>query len=144
MTTSHTQVAIVGGGPAGLMLSHLLHVAGIETVVLDNRTVKTIATTHRAGILEQDSVRLLVESGVSDRVLTDGHEHRGIDLRFGGQSHRIDFQGLVGASCWLYPQTDVFVDLHRARTRDGGDLRYGVTDTEVFDVETSPVVRYVE
>ena len=97
MTTSRTQVAIVGGGPAGLMLSHLLHLAGIETVVLDNRTVETIENTHRAGILEHDSVRLLVESGVSDRVLTDGHEHGGIDLRFGGQSHRIDFQGLVGA-----------------------------------------------
>ncbi len=144
MTRSRTQVAVVGGGPAGLMLSHLLHVGGIETVVLDNRTVETIEHTHRAGILEQDSVRLLVESGVSDRVLTDGHEHRGIDLRFGGHSHRIDFQGLVGASCWLYPQTDVFVDLHRARTRDGGDLRYGVTETEVLDVETEPVVRYVD
>ena len=70
MTTSRTQVAIVGGGPAGLMLSHLLHLAGIETVVLDNRTVETIENTHRAGILEHDSVRLLVESGVSDRVLT--------------------------------------------------------------------------
>jgi p-hydroxybenzoate 3-monooxygenase len=144
MTRSRTPVAIVGGGPAGLMLSHLLHVAGIETVVLDNRTVETIEHTHRAGILEQDSVRLLVESGVSDRVLTDGHEHRGIDLRFGGHSHRVDFQGLVGASCWLYPQTDVFVDLHRARTRDGGDLRYGVQDTEVVDVESAPVVRYVD
>jgi p-hydroxybenzoate 3-monooxygenase len=126
------------------MLSHLLHLAGIESVVLDNRTVETIENTHRAGILEYDSVRLLVESGVSDRVLTDGHEHRGIDLRFGGQSHRIDFQGLVGASCWLYPQTDVFVDLHRARTRDGADLRYGVSETVVRDVETSPVVRYVD
>ena len=144
MTTSRTQVAIVGGGPAGLMLSHLLHLAGIETVVLDNRTVETIENTHRAGILEHDSVRLLVESGVSDRVLTDGHEHGGIDLRFGGQSHRIDFQGLVGASCWLYPQTDVFIDLHRARSRDGGDLRYGVSETEVREVETSPVVHYLD
>jgi p-hydroxybenzoate 3-monooxygenase len=126
------------------MLSHLLHLAGIESVVLDNRTVETIENTHRAGILEYDSVRLLVESGVSDRVLTDGHEHRGIDLRFGGQSHRIDFQGLVGASCWLYPQTDVFADLHRARTRDGADLRYGVSETVVSDVETSPVVLYVD
>ena len=144
MTTSRTQVAIVGGGPAGLMLSHLLHLAGIETVVFDNRTVETIENTHRAGILEHDSVRLLVESGVSDRVLTDGHEHGGIDLRFGGQSHRIDFQGLVGASCWLYPQTDVFIDLHRARSRDGGDLRYGVSETEVREVETSPVVHYLD
>ncbi|MGV9669672.1 4-hydroxybenzoate 3-monooxygenase [Gordonia sp. NPDC003504] len=141
VASTRTQVAIVGGGPAGLMLSHLLHVAGIESVVVDNRTIEAIETTHRAGILERDSVRLLVDSGVSDRVLTDGHEHEGIDLRFGGVSHRIDFQKLAGASCWLYPQTDVFIDLHRARLRDGGDLRYGVTDTEVAEVVDGPVVR---
>src|SRR6478752_9141494 len=94
MTRSRTPVAIVGGGPAGLMLSHLLHVAGIESVVLDNRTVDTIENTHRAGILEQDSVRLLVESGVSDRVLTDGYRHDGIELGFGGEGHRIDFAAL--------------------------------------------------
>ncbi|HEU4330518.1 MAG TPA: 4-hydroxybenzoate 3-monooxygenase [Lapillicoccus sp.] len=140
---SRTEVVIVGGGPAGLMLSHLLHVADIDSVVLDNRTVETIEHTHRAGILEQDTVRLLVESGVSDRVLTDGHEHQGISLRFGGQSHRIDFQGLAGASCWLYPQTDVFVDLHRARVRDGGDLRYGVAETRVVDPADS-LVEYVD
>jgi p-hydroxybenzoate 3-monooxygenase len=88
-------------------------------------------------------VRLLVESGVSDRVLTDGHEHQGISLRFGGQSHRVDFQALAGASCWLYPQTDVFVDLHRARVRDGGDLRFGVAETRVVDV-AEPLVEYVD
>ncbi|NDZ92600.1 4-hydroxybenzoate 3-monooxygenase [Streptomyces sp. SID6673] len=143
-TTTTTQVAIVGGGPAGLMLSHLLHIAGIESVVVDNRTVEQIETTHRAGILERDSVRLLVDSGVSDRVLTEGHEHEGISLRFGGVSHRIDFQKLAGASCWLYPQTQVFVDLHRARTRDGGDLRYGITDTEVDGVLDTPTVRYTD
>ncbi|MGC5257730.1 4-hydroxybenzoate 3-monooxygenase [Gordonia sp. DT218] len=143
-TATTTQVAIVGGGPAGLMLSHLLHVAGIESVVVDNRTVEQIETTHRAGILERDSVRLLVDSGVSDRVLTEGHEHEGISLRFGGVSHRIDFQKLAGASCWLYPQTQVFVDLHRARTRDGGDLRYGITDTEVTGVLDTPTVRYTD
>ena len=69
-STTRTQVAVVGGGPAGLMLSHLLHLSGIDSVVIDNRTVHTIETTHRAGILERDSVRLLVESGV-DRVLRD-------------------------------------------------------------------------
>ena len=131
---SSIPVGIVGGGPAGLMLSHLLHLAGIDSVVIDIRSRDEIEHTHRAGILERDSVRLLAEAGVSDRVLRDGHEHRGIALRFGGVSHRIDFQGLVGASTWLYPQTDVFIDLANARERDGGDVRYGVTDTAVVDV----------
>lgn len=133
-TRTTTAVAIVGGGPAGLMLSHLLHEAGIDSVVIETRTRHDIEHTHRAGILEHDSVRLLVDSGVSDRVLREGHEHRGIDLRFAGGSHRVDFQGLVGASTWLYPQTDVFVDLADARARDGGDVRFGVTDTSVVDL----------
>ena len=143
-STTRTRVAIVGGGPAGLMLSHLLHRSGIDSVVVDTRNVEEIETTHRAGILERDSVRLLVESGVSDRVLTDGHEHEGIDLRFGGVSHRIDFQKLAGASCWLYPQTEVFIDLHRARVRDGGDIRYGISDTQVSDVLEEPTVEYTD
>jgi p-hydroxybenzoate 3-monooxygenase len=141
---TRTQVAIVGGGPAGLMLSHLLHVDGIDSVVVDNRTVDEIEHTHRAGILEQDSVRLLTGSGVSDRVLAEGHEHQGISLRFAGESHRIDFHDLVGASVWLYPQTDVFMDLHRARTRDGGDLRFGIRDTTVHDWRSRPRVTVVD
>ena len=142
LSRTRTQVVVVGGGPAGLMLSHLLARAGIESVVLDTRTVEEIENTHRAGILERDSVRLIVESGVSDRVLTEGHEHQGIDLRFGGVSHRIDFQALVGASCWLYPQTEVFVDLHRTRARDGADLRFGLAGTEILDIGDTGCVRY--
>ncbi|MDG6107231.1 4-hydroxybenzoate 3-monooxygenase [Dactylosporangium aurantiacum] len=142
MSATRTTVGIVGAGPAGLMLSHLLARAGIDSVAVDHRTRAEIETTHRAGILELDSVRLLVDAGVSGRVLTDGHEHRGIDLRFGGESHRIDFQGLAGASTWLYPQTAVFVDLADARARDGGDVRFGVRDTAVADVVDRPVIRY--
>ena len=149
MTMTRTQVAIVGGGPAGLMLSHLLHRAGIECVVVDDRTVEEIRTTHRAGILERDSVRLLAETGVyasgHERVITHGDRHGGIYLRFGGESHHIDFEELVGTSVWLYPQTDVFVDLHAARTRDGGDLRFGITDTAVHDLDSDrPRVTYVD
>jgi len=131
---TRTPVGIVGGGPAGLMLSHLLALSGIESVVVDHRTRHEIETTVRAGILEADSVRLLVDTGVSDRVHREGHAHEGISLRFGGASHRIDFAGLVGASAWLYPQTDVFVDLADARSRDGGDVRFGISDTRVVDV----------
>lgn len=89
-------------------------------------------------------MRLLVDSGVSDRVLSDGHEHRGIDLRFEGARHRVDFAGLVGASTWLYPQTDVFIDLADTRARDGGDVRYGVGGAAVIDADTDPVIRFVD
>lgn len=144
-TVSRTTVGIVGGGPAGLMLSHLLQLAGIDSVVIETRSREQIENTHRAGILERDSVRLLVDTGVSDRVLRDGHEHQGINLRFDGISHRIDFQGLVGASTWLYPQTDVFKDLAAARERDGGDIRYAVTDTAVTDVTSdSPAMLFTD
>ncbi|MET0741138.1 MAG: FAD-dependent monooxygenase, partial [Candidatus Nanopelagicales bacterium] len=81
---TRTTVGIVGAGPAGLMLSHLLSVKNIDSVVVDNRTRDEIAHTVRAGILEADSVRLLVDSGVSDRVHHDGMPHDGIVLRFGG------------------------------------------------------------
>jgi len=130
-SVTRTAVGIVGGGPAGLMLSHLLSIAGIGSVVIDHRTRADIEDTVRAGILEADSVRLLVDTGVSDRVHRDGIAHQGIDLRFGGENHRIDFTGLVGESSWLYPQTDVFIDLADARDRDGGDVRFGVSSTQV-------------
>ena len=73
---------------------------------------------------------------MSDRVLTEGHEHAGIDLRFSGLSHRIDFQALVGESVWLYPQNDVFTDLADARDREGGDVRFGIRGTRVLDITT--------
>ncbi|BAU87960.1 4-hydroxybenzoate 3-monooxygenase pobA [Streptomyces laurentii] len=142
-TVASVPVAIVGAGPAGLMLAHLLGRAGVGTVVLDTRTRHEIETTHRAGILEADAARALVETGVSERILLDGHEHEGVELRFGGQPHRIDFKKLVGASVWLYPQTDVFIDLADARERDGGTVHFGVRDTEVLDITTdSPKVRW--
>ncbi|MGV9357632.1 4-hydroxybenzoate 3-monooxygenase [Streptomyces misionensis] len=142
---SRTQIGIVGAGPAGLMLSHLLARAGIDSVVVDLRSRREIEQTHRAGILEQDSVDLLVGTGVSARVHRDGYRHDGIELAFGGGSHRIDFQRLVGASTRLYPQADVFIDLADARERDGGDVRFGVTDVSVDDiVSDSPVLRFTD
>ena len=106
--------------------------AGIDNVVVEKRDHETIRTTHRAGILEHGSVDMLVDSGVSDRVLKAGYKHEGIDLRFGGESHRIDFDDLVGEAVWLYPQNEVFVDLAAARERDGGEVHYSVSDTEVL------------
>jgi p-hydroxybenzoate 3-monooxygenase len=127
------------------MLSHLLSIAGIESVVVDHRTRAEIESTVRAGILEADSVRLLIDTGVSDRVLRDGIAHQGIDLRFGGENHRIDFKALAGEPSWLYPQTDVFIDLADARDRDGGDIRFGVTSTRVVDATSNcPGILYTD
>jgi p-hydroxybenzoate 3-monooxygenase len=144
-TTIKTRVGIVGAGPAGLMLSHLLAKSGIDNVAIDTRSRQEIETTHRAGILEDGVVKTIVDSGVSDRVHTDGYEHRGIELRCDRAGHRIDFAALVNATCWLYPQTDVFIDLANARDRDGGDVRFGVKGTEVSGVDgDSPLIRFVD
>ncbi len=139
-----TQVAILGAGPAGLMLSHLLSKAGIESTVLEIRSRREISETVRAGILEPGTVDMLVDSGVSDRVLREGDRHDGIELRFNGESHRIDFKDLVGESVWLYPQTDVFMDLAARREADGGDVRYSVSDTTVYDIEGAPRVWFTD
>lgn len=134
--TVRTRVAIIGAGPAGLLLSHLLASAGIESIVIDQRTRDEIESTIRAGILENGTVDILVASGASDRVLTVGHRHDGIELRFEGEGHRIDFPGLTGRSVWLYPQHEVLKDLIAARVADGQDLRFGVTAERVEDAET--------
>lgn len=140
-----TTVGIVGAGPSGLMLAHLLAKAGIDTIAIDNRSRAEIEATHRAGILEHGAVKMLVDTGVSDRVVTEGYEHEGIYLRFNGESHRIHFKALVGESVWLYPQQEVFIDLADARARDGGIVHFGVTGTEVDGVETdNPVIRYTD
>src|SRR5699024_6926846 len=132
-----TKVGIVGGGPAGLMLSHLLARAGVDNIVLEARDHETIKNTHRAGILETAAFEKLTNYCVDSRVTKIGYEHGGIDLRFDGESHRINFKELVDASVWLYPQNEVFVDLAAARARDNGDVRYQHTVTDVTDIETA-------
>ena len=140
-----TQVGIVGAGPAGLMLAHLLHQRGIDSVVLDIRTREEIEGTIRAGVLEQNSVDLMVETGVGDRVKQQGMLHHGIELRFGGKGHRIDFADLTGRGVTIYPQHEVLKDLIARRLADGGDLRFGVSDVRVEGVDgDAPVIRFVE
>ena len=131
-----TRVAIIGAGPAGLLLSHLLGSAGIESIVIDQRSRDEIEKTIRAGILEHGTAEVLAATGASDRVTTVGHRHDGIELRFAGEGHRIDFAALTGRGVWLYPQHEVLIDLIAVRLAAGQDLRFGVTAVSVDGADT--------
>jgi p-hydroxybenzoate 3-monooxygenase len=132
-----TQVGIVGAGPAGLMLSHLLHQRGVDSVVIDLRSRQDIEETIKAGVLEQGTVDLMTQTGVGDRMKRDGFVHHGINLAFGGQLHRIDLHELSGGrSVVVYAQHEVLKDLIAKRLEDGGDIRFGVSDTKVEDLDT--------
>ncbi len=144
MTALKTHVGIVGAGPGGLLLSHLLAADGIESIVIDSRSREAIETTVRAGILESGTVQLLSETGASDRVIGEGHPHEGIELRFDGEGHRIDFRALVGRDVWLYPQHEVLKDLITARLDGGQDLRFEVEASSVEDHGDGAVVNAVD
>ncbi|MFI6428855.1 4-hydroxybenzoate 3-monooxygenase [Rhodococcus oryzae] len=146
MTNPSTQVGIVGAGPAGLMLSHLLHLRGIESVVLEARTRKEVEGTIRAGVLEQNTVDLMISTGLGDRVKAEGLEHHGIELRFGGRGHRIAFDELTdGRAVTVYPQHEVLKDLIAKRLAEGGDIRFGVSDVEVHDhTSDQPYITYAD
>src|SRR3979490_1455362 len=131
------QVGIVGAGPAGLLLSHLLHKNGIESVVLEIRSRSEIEGTIRAGVLEQGTVDLLNESGVGARMQREGFVHHGIELRFGGRGHRIDLSELTGGrAITVYAQHEVIKDLVAARLAAGGEIRFGVEGVAVRDFDT--------
>ena len=114
-----TQVGIVGAGPAGLFLSHLLAERGIDSVVVDNRSRAYAEARIRAGVLEAGSVEALTAAGLGDRLHREGLEHDGIYLQFDGERHHLDFQELVGRSVWVYGQTEVVKDLLAARDAQG-------------------------
>lgn len=119
-----TQVAIVGAGPAGLLLSHLLHLNGIESVVLETRSRAEIEATIRAGVLEQGSMDILNEAGVGERMRKEGALHHGFELAFGGRRHRIDLTELTGKAITVYPQHEVIIDLVAARLAASGQLLF--------------------
>jgi p-hydroxybenzoate 3-monooxygenase len=139
-----TRVGIVGAGPAGLMLSHLLHRAGIESVVLERQTRDYIERRVRAGVLEQATVDLINQSGLGERMRREGMTHHGIHLRFGGSSHRIDFGELTGGrGVTVYGQQEVVKDLVSERLRVGGEIRFSVDQLSVHDVDTpTPRIRF--
>ena len=143
-TEAATQVAILGAGPAGLLLSHLLHLDGIDSVVIESRSRAEIEATIRAGVLEQGTVDLLKATGVGERMQREGFVHEGIHLRFGARSHRLDFPSLTGGrAIMVYAQHEVIKDLVAARLAAGGKILFEVKDAAVYDLDTSePKVRF--
>ena len=138
-----TQVGILGGGPAGLLLSHLLSLRGIESVVIELRGRQEIETTVRAGVLEHGTAELLRETGVGERMDREGAVHHGVELRFGGRGHRIDLSGLTGQSIVVYGQQEVVKDLNRARLDAGGQILFETAVTGIEDLDTAePKVRF--
>jgi p-hydroxybenzoate 3-monooxygenase len=139
-----TQVAIIGAGPAGLVLGHLLRARGIDSVVLELRDREYVEHRVRAGVLEAPTVELLRSLGLADRLDREGLPHRGVQFAFEGRRHHIDFVDLVGRSITVYGQQEVVKDLIAARLAAGDPIAFEALDVEPVDVDTDkPVVRYV-
>jgi p-hydroxybenzoate 3-monooxygenase len=138
-----TQVGIVGAGPAGLVLSHLLHREGIDSVVLELHTREYVQERVRAGVLEQNTVDLLTEIGVGERMKRVGLVHHGIELRFLGRGHRIDFQELTGRAITIYAQGEVVKDLIDARLSAGQPIVFEAADVSLHNFDgPQPSIRF--
>jgi p-hydroxybenzoate 3-monooxygenase len=131
------QVGIVGAGPAGLVLSHLLYLRGIESVVIEARSRQYCEQRVRAGVLEQGAVDLLTEMGLSDRMKREGLIHEGVEFRFNGRSHRIDFKALTGHGITIYAQQEVVKDLIAARLKAGGQILFETDEVSVHDIDSA-------
>ncbi len=140
-----TQVAIIGAGPAGLLLSHLLARRGIESILVENRSRAYVEARLRAGVLEQGTVDLLTDAGLGDRLHAQGMRHDGIYLQWPGMRKHLDFPDLCGRSVWVYGQTEVVKDLITAALDAGRPLHFEVSDTAIHDIDTdSPAVTFVD
>ena len=138
-----TQVTIIGAGPAGLLLGHLLHQAGIASVILEALARGPVESRIRAGVLEHDSAALLRRIGLGARMDREGLLHHGIILRFGGRNHRIDLTDLSGGkSIMVYGQHEVVRDLIAARLEAGAPLLFEATDVALHDIESAPHVTF--
>jgi p-hydroxybenzoate 3-monooxygenase len=137
-----TQVGIVGAGPAGLMLSHLLHLAGIDSVVLERHSRDYVEARIRAGVIEDWAADLLVKTGVGARVQREGLVHGGIHLSFNGELRRIDFEALVGKGILVYGQHEVVKDLIARRLADGGQILFDVDEVSVESLAATPKIRF--
>jgi p-hydroxybenzoate 3-monooxygenase len=147
MTTSaRTQVGIVGAGPAGLLLSHLMALRGIDSIVVETRSRAYCEARQRAGLLEAGSAELLRQVGLGARMDAEGLEHGGIYLQFAGERHHLDFRDLTGGR-WvtIWAQTEIVKDLIRARLAAGAQIEFEVSDTEITNLSSeAPVLRYTD
>jgi p-hydroxybenzoate 3-monooxygenase len=140
-----TRVAIIGAGPAGLLLSHLLGLDGIESVLIERQSAAHVQARIRAGLLESSTVDLLKQAGVGNRLAAEAMEHRGIHLQWPGERHHLDFVRLAGRSVSVYGQTEVTKDLMLARETAGRAAFYETSDVAVHDIETDhPFVTFVD
>ena len=133
-----TQVGIVGAGPAGLLLSHLLHLQGVESIVLEARSRDYVENRIRAGVLEYGTEQLLNDSGVGERMCREGMLHPGVVMRFSGTDHRIDFSELIGKHVMVYSQHKVVQDLIAARLAANGQIVFQADDVSVHDFADGP------
>src|ERR1700743_2627609 len=141
-----TQVGIVGAGPAGLLLSHLLALGGVDSVCIENRSRAYCEARQRAGMLESTTVELLRAGGLGNRLDAEGLEHDGIYVQFDGDRHHLNFRELTGGR-WItiYAQTEIVKDIIAARVADGAALEFDVTDTSVRDLDSDqPVLSYTD
>src|SRR5580704_9860697 len=144
--TVRTQVGIVGAGPAGLLLSHLLALRGIDSIVVENRSRAYCEARQRAGLLEAGTTELLRAVGLGKRMDAEGLEHGGIYLQFAGERHHLDFKDLTGGR-WvtIWAQTEIVKDLIAARLAAGAQVEFEVSGTEVADLDQDrPLLRYTD
>jgi len=145
MNKASTQVVIIGGGPSGLLLSQLLHVRGIESVVLERKTKDYVLGRIRAGVLERGLLSLMQEAGVSDRMEREGLTHDGTLISYGNQMFRVDFKHHTGNSVMVYGQTEVTRDLYEAREKAGGKIEFNVENVEIHNAKNdAPFVTYTQ
>jgi p-hydroxybenzoate 3-monooxygenase len=143
MERMRTQIGIVGAGPAGLMLSHLLHLTGIESIIVEDRSRAYCEARVRAGLMEHWVSELLVETGVGERMKRESMVHDGIHIAFNGEAHPINFSRLVDKHVVIYDQKEVVTDLIARRLADGGEIHFEVEDTTVHDFTSDrPKIRF--
>jgi p-hydroxybenzoate 3-monooxygenase len=138
-----TQVGIVGAGPAGLILSHLLQQQGIDSIIIERYSRRHVEERVRAGVLEQGTVEMLADLGLAERLQREGLVHYGIELSFLGRRHRIDFKELTGRGITVYGQNEEVKDLTNARLASGGEILFEAEEVSVADLDSrAPRIRY--